>query len=377
MPLISIIIPCFNQAHFLPDCLNSILSQNLNDWEAIVVNDGSTDKTKEVAEDFAKRDARIQLINQSNGGLSNARNTGIEKAKGKYYQFVDSDDYLLEGCLQMVAQKIKEINNPDYLIQTGNTMVDLNKKVLWTKSLPEGISPLWEIVKKGGIGPPLSLFVSKELVQQIGGFDEKLRSAEDWDYWLKAAKFSAKLCRIAKPLVAYRYLDSSMSRNPWQMLNNTEEVISRINDSLVIGMQKLDEEEHKNLFKRNLLQCVGLGVLKGEIDESLKVFKEKSIQFDFQYNAHEFSYMNSFLGQRYQYDRNTVFRFLNEYLSNYKAFFSKTNFSQGFKKIALRYIRERHQKNLHHIKFGKMGKAINFIWDLPFRLIKVHPEKGY
>ena len=89
----SIIIPCYNQAHFLSDCLDSLLAQTYRNWEAIVVNDGSTDNTNEVAKSYFIRDNRIKFLEQKNGGLSSARNTGIRNAVGDRFIFLDSARY--------------------------------------------------------------------------------------------------------------------------------------------------------------------------------------------------------------------------------------------------------------------------------------------
>ncbi|WP_172250139.1 glycosyltransferase [Saccharibacillus deserti] len=93
-PLISIIVPVFNVENFLDRCLSSLTSQTLKDIEIVVVNDGSTDSSREIARAHAEQDDRIRVIDQSNQGLSGARNTGIGEAKGEYLAFVDSDDWV-------------------------------------------------------------------------------------------------------------------------------------------------------------------------------------------------------------------------------------------------------------------------------------------
>lgn len=99
MPFFSIIVPVFNVEQYLKECLDSILNQSYKDFELILVNDGSMDKSLEICEKYAELDSRVILINQPNEGVSAARNKGIELAKGKYIWFVDSDDYILEDSL--------------------------------------------------------------------------------------------------------------------------------------------------------------------------------------------------------------------------------------------------------------------------------------
>ena len=92
--LVSIIVPCYNQAQYFTEALQSVLDQTYKNWECILVNDGSTDHTEEIALEWSKIDDRFVYIKKENGGLSSARNSGIEIAKGDYLQFLDADDVL-------------------------------------------------------------------------------------------------------------------------------------------------------------------------------------------------------------------------------------------------------------------------------------------
>lgn len=107
--ILSIVVPVYNVAKYLPKCLDSLLNQDigLDDYEIIVVNDGSTDASGEIAQDYAGRFSNIVLLNQENKGLSAARNSGIGSAKGKYIQFVDSDDYLQPNVLKSLVEKME------------------------------------------------------------------------------------------------------------------------------------------------------------------------------------------------------------------------------------------------------------------------------
>ncbi len=110
MSKISIIVPVYNTEKYLSKCLNSLIKQTYKDIEIIVVNDGSKDKSLEIAKKFAKQDNRIKVFNKENGGLSSARNFGIEKASGEYIGFVDSDDYIKENMFEILYNMIKEAN---------------------------------------------------------------------------------------------------------------------------------------------------------------------------------------------------------------------------------------------------------------------------
>lgn len=109
---LSIIVPVYNVSKYLAKCLDSLLAQDLKpeEYEIIVVNDGSTDNSSEMAEEYADKYSNIVLINQENQGLSGARNTGIKVAQGKYIQFVDSDDYLEPNVLKTLVDKMDDDN---------------------------------------------------------------------------------------------------------------------------------------------------------------------------------------------------------------------------------------------------------------------------
>lgn len=110
----SIIIPCYNVAAFLHECLESVLTQSFMDWEAVCVDDGSTDDTGHILDEYAAKDARIRVVHQENGGLSVARNTGLRHATGEYLLFLDSDDVLTPGALDILHQQIATYQ-PDVL----------------------------------------------------------------------------------------------------------------------------------------------------------------------------------------------------------------------------------------------------------------------
>lgn len=106
-PLISVIVPIYNVEKYLNKCLNSIINQTYDNLDIILVDDGSTDTSGKIAEDFAKKDSRVNLIHQANGGLSNARNRGLTVARGEYITFIDSDDYVTHDYVQYLYDLIK------------------------------------------------------------------------------------------------------------------------------------------------------------------------------------------------------------------------------------------------------------------------------
>lgn len=115
---ISVIVPIYNVEEYLEECLDSVIAQTFSDWEMILVDDGSTDSSGEIAEKYAQQYDNVFVIHQVNGGLSAARNTGLDIAKGEYIYFLDSDDYILDNTLQ-IAYETAEKNSAELVIFNG------------------------------------------------------------------------------------------------------------------------------------------------------------------------------------------------------------------------------------------------------------------
>lgn len=129
-PKISIIIPCYNQQEFIDRCIDSVVEQSFTNWECVLINDGSTDKTEDFCQKWVEKDSRIKLFNKQNGGLSSARNAGIEKAIGTHLLFLDSDDRLGdENSLKFLTNAL----NPETEVVAGNILNEFSDKSL-TKS---------------------------------------------------------------------------------------------------------------------------------------------------------------------------------------------------------------------------------------------------
>lgn len=107
MPLVSVIIPIYNTEKFLPLCISSVLNQTLTDIEILLVNDGSTDGSGKICDEYACKDQRIQVIHTLNQGVSHARNQGLETAKGEYIAFMDSDDWIETDMIATLYQLIR------------------------------------------------------------------------------------------------------------------------------------------------------------------------------------------------------------------------------------------------------------------------------
>ncbi|QJB58015.1 glycosyltransferase family 2 protein [Pseudodesulfovibrio sp. zrk46] len=180
--LISIILPTYNRAHFLPACLDSVFAQTYTNWELVVIDDGSTDSTVEVLEKYS--DPRIVYIYQDNQGVSAARNTGIAQCKGEYIALLDSDDEWMPKKLE-IQLKYMQANGFE-ICQTNEIWVRKGKRVNQPAKYvkPEG----WFFEASLNmclISPSCTMFTRKAW-GDIGPFDVHMPSCEDYDMWLRA-----------------------------------------------------------------------------------------------------------------------------------------------------------------------------------------------
>ncbi len=224
MPTVSVIIPAYNQAHYLNLAISSVLEGSYQDFEIIVIDDGSTDNTAHVTQDFL--DPRVRYFFQENRGLSSARNTGISHATGEFLTYLDSDDLFLPEKLTLL---VKAINSEPRigLIAGQAIIIDENNQPLgeiFDQPLPSDGSQLL-------LGNPLhvgSVLLRSEWQKRVGLFDQNLRSYEDWDLWLRLARIGCPMGWIAKPVSFYRFHRTQMTRDDSQMTTATFAVLDKV-----------------------------------------------------------------------------------------------------------------------------------------------------
>jgi O-antigen biosynthesis protein len=206
-PHVGIIIPCYNQAHFLAACLESVMAQTYPHWEAIIVNDSSPDADAIYSLVASLSDQRIALVSHStNRGLAAARNTGIRSCTHTLVVCVDADDLLspnyLEACL-------KQMNTDPHLeCVFGNLQRFGESTALMICEVPNEQSVLMNVRPPGA-----GTLMKKCLWERVGGYDESdvLRAGcEDWDFYIRAFNMGCKASRIDEPLYLYRTYSGSM-----------------------------------------------------------------------------------------------------------------------------------------------------------------------
>ena len=233
-PLISVVIPAYNAELFLDETLESVLSQTYENWECIIVNDGSTDSTESVAKKWCEKDSRFRLTNKENGGLSSARNWGIKESKAEYIAFLDADDILtpdslevrinvlIEQNVDLVATKLQHFTDKLPKVSKNNARQDV---LYYAK---EGLTQLMAFNKV----TPSTVLCKKSVMDEVGGFTWH-KKAEDLHCWLKVLFAGYKIYRIDETLLLYRLVENSMSSTDRNCSKEVFEIIYSFKDEIL------------------------------------------------------------------------------------------------------------------------------------------------
>jgi len=224
--LVSIIIPCYNQGQFLAETIQSALDQDYHHKEIIVVNDGSTDNTRRVAQAFGNT---ICYIEQPNKGVSSSRNTGILAAKGEFVAFLDSDDQYLPDALS-TAVSFLDLHT-DTAMVCGDAFLLKDNEIMGLKSTQSRrprnpVNFRWETVEY--YATPSTVVLRNSCFAKIGLFDKNLTiGAEDWLMWVQMSLYF-NMSYIDKPLIYYRLHDSNATRNKEHIDNANRQAVKLV-----------------------------------------------------------------------------------------------------------------------------------------------------
>ncbi|WP_071188885.1 glycosyltransferase family 2 protein [Trichormus sp. NMC-1] len=227
-PMVSVIIPAYNAAQFLPAAIASVQEQTFSDWELLIINDGSTDDTVAVVRQYQETDNCIHLIHQLNRGVSTARNLGIEKSKGQIIAFLDADDQWLPDKLQQHLQHFQSNSRlgvsfaqVEILTQTGeptgqvssSRLTDLKPKYLLSEN-PTTTTSNW--------------VVRKEVFSQVGGFSPDMSYSEDLEWLLRViCTGDWEIAGINQVLTRYRTSSAGLSSNLYRMETGWNQLVEK------------------------------------------------------------------------------------------------------------------------------------------------------
>lgn len=220
-PLISVVVPAYNAEQTLAFTIASLGRERDTKFECIIVNDGSTDSTGVVADDLARRDARVRVVHQANRGLAGARNTGIEHARGDLLYFLDADDWVLPGGLGALARACEQTGASfgafEFRDSSGARRILLHEPTLPAFSLPQLLDLHFVIVHS-------TMYHRDALAHHR--FSESVGRVEDYELWYRLAAAGVTWTNARARVCAYRCRPSSMSRNDADMARSAARVIS-------------------------------------------------------------------------------------------------------------------------------------------------------
>jgi len=278
--LVSIIIPCFNHAQYLPDALDSVFAQSFSNWECIIVNDGSSDDTEEVALGYCKMDSRFIYLQKENGGTSSARNAGIRKSLGNYILPLDADDKIEVEYLQKAVEVLD--NSADVKVVYGEVEFFGVETGIW--ELPPFS------LRQLALGNMIycSAFFRRSDFNQYGGYDESfLFGLEDWEFWLRILKDGGSVVKLSPVYFYYRKKENSRTNS---LLNNEDWNI-KMKNKLYVKHSDL----YTKLFGDLIIMIVDKRKLEHKLEETQNQLERRVAQIKLIYESSSFRLGNFIL----------------------------------------------------------------------------------
>ena len=244
-PRVLIIIPAYNALRFLPQTVASALAQTWDDFELLIVDDGSSDGTEDWVSQ--QRDSRIRMVQKTNGGLAAARNTGIATARGEYVAFLDADDLWEPNKLEQQVACLDA--HPEVgLVHTAIRYIDEDNHEINRVLGIHGDGDVWrEVVVHNPVRCGSTPLVRRECFEVVGIFDPTLTFSEDWDMWIRIAS-SYHFATINEPLTLYRQHNTNMTKGYQVIMPNLEKIIERAFQEAPAGSAALKQESYGRAY---------------------------------------------------------------------------------------------------------------------------------
>lgn len=283
MCVVSVIVPVYKVENVLHYCIDSILNQTYKDFELILVDDGSPDNSGKICDEYAKKDNRIKVIHKENGGVSSARNHGIDIAKGKYICFVDSDDYVNKNYLEILIRTKSEHPEFDNIWCYFQTVTDYDRtgeNLILDDNKNYSVKDIMTLHEKWlDAGPVCKLYDRKTILENGLTFDSNLSLGEDLIFNFQYLDCTnGKIFVIPKQLYSYVQLsDCSLSQKYYP---NMFKIYKTINNTMQRYVVKWNcsEEQVKKYFNACFYKYEV--VLKNTFSEKNKVTKKEKIRYN-------------------------------------------------------------------------------------------------
>lgn len=277
----SVVIPAFNRERELPKCIESVLSQTYKDFEIIVVDNGSSDNSKGIVQNYIKQDSRVKYFWQENSGSpAGSRNTGIQKALGEWIAFLDSDDYWYETKLEEVFQKIDSLSDEYIAISHyEDKEVDGVKVMILEHGKNLSELPYEELLFKGNSLSTSAMTVRKDKLSEVGLFDVRKDyfAVEDYDMWMRLVKVG-KFAYIHKALGVFSISGNNMSGNIELINNNLKTLVLNHIDSLVVE----DKNKLKKIHGSRMDYYKGRSYqINGQMSKAIPILFQSIVEYPF------------------------------------------------------------------------------------------------
>lgn len=216
MPKVSVIVPVYKAEKYLHRCIDSILAQTFADWELLLIDDGSPDKSGEICDEYAQRDARIRVFHKKNGGVSSARNLGLDNVRGEYVTFVDADDWILEDTLKFCSSYFGQYEIIRFSMVYVESLAKENKRKLVLHKSNSKTSIMQRILGRNSLlGVCGGLYMTKLFRRPSLQFDSNLIMAEDWLVLCQLVNRCRSIIDLPDVYYCYNVLnENSCSNNP-------------------------------------------------------------------------------------------------------------------------------------------------------------------
>lgn len=279
-PKVSVIIPAYNVRSYIEDALASLKRQSFQNFEAIVVDDGCSDGTDLVVKTYADKDSRFRLLQKENGGLSSARNYGIRHARGSYIALLDGDDaYHPEKLANHVAKL--DANSDIGVVYSASRIIrdDGHFTFIYLSGKQVKRDPVAALLCKNFVCHGSNAVFRSCLVDEVGEFDENLRSSEDIDFWLRVALSRRwQFYREPRALCYYRVRPSGLTFNVEQMHHCCELVIQRAYSDYPELVEPMLPTAYAYMYRYLARLCLQTGNIKQARDfVNRAIAKDKSI----------------------------------------------------------------------------------------------------
>ncbi|MEM3173213.1 MAG: glycosyltransferase [Candidatus Nitrosotenuis sp.] len=285
---VSIVIPVYNAAKYLRYCLDSAIKQTYGDLEIIAINDGSTDESLKILEEYT---SKIYIINKENGGTASALNTGIRAMRGEWFKWLSADDVLYPHAIEELVREAEQIlDKKNTILYSNYDIIDSNGN-----TIKQFIEPNYNntsqfdfnlILLDHYIGNGTTSLIHKSALDEYGYFDETVGFAEDYELWLRFCLLhNCRLHLVPKILAKYRVHSTQLSKEKAQKaLENAEKIRNIILNKIepiqrqkyIIGLKQLKKKKPFSTRARHATRDIMLRVLpKAASEQILKTYFEK------------------------------------------------------------------------------------------------------